>query len=240
MAQESLGRKKGIADIVFVIDVSGSMGACLSALKTNIGTLVDCMVNPGANAEAVVKDWRIKVCGYRDALADGSAWWEEHPFTNDVGQVRADLSSLEPKGGGDEPEALLDALWKIAKLPAAGKGESADGGTWRHHHDAARCVIVFTDASCHMTTHSAEAGGASWEDVAREAMAARLRISLYAPETDCYQTISGIDKCEWEQVGTLSDAQEKMEEFSRDTANFRKTMEQLAKSISVSSTTPTL
>jgi hypothetical protein len=71
-------------------------------------------------------------------------------------------------------------------------------------------------------------------------MAARLRISLYAPETDCYQTVSAIDKCEWEIVGSLSDAVEKMAEFSANTANFRKTMEQLAKSISVSSTTPTL
>jgi len=91
-----------------------------------------------------------------------------------------------------------------------------------------------------MTTSSPEAGGATFDDVAREVMAARIRLSLYAPETDCYQTISAIDKCEWEMVGTLSDAVEKMQEFSANTANFKKTMEQLAKSISVSATTPTL
>ncbi len=238
MTQASLSKKKGIADIVFLIDISGSMGPCLDALKANIGTLVDYMVNPGENAEAVVKDWRIKVCGYRDANADGSQWWVEQPFTNDVSQVRSDLASLKPAGGGDEPESLLDGLWKMAKLPAANKGEAADGNTWRHHHDAARVVIVFTDASCHMTT--SEAGGATFDDVAREVMAARIRLSLYAPETDCYHTISAIDKCEWEAVGTLSDAVEKMKEFSSNSANFKKTMEQLAKSITVSSTTPTL
>jgi len=91
MSQESLAKKKGIADIIFLLDISGSMGPCIEALKSNIGTLVDYMVNPGPNAEAVVKDWRIKICGYRDAKADGSAWWQEAPFTNDVVQVRADL-----------------------------------------------------------------------------------------------------------------------------------------------------
>ena len=240
MEQDALGKKKGIADIVFLIDVSGSMGKCIDALKNNVGVLVDSMVNPGPNAEAVVKDWRIKVCGYRDAKVDGADWWEEKPFTSDISQVRADIATLEAKGGDDEPESLLDGLWKLAKLPASAKGEPADGSTWRHHHDAARCVIAFTDASCHMTTSAPEAGGANFDDVAREVMAARLRLSLYAPEADCYQTISAIDKCEWEIVGSLSDAQEKMVEFSANVANFRKTMEQLAKSISVSSTTPTL
>ena len=240
MAQDSLGRNKGIADIVFLIDISGSMQTCIDALKSNIGVLVEKMVNPGANASAVVTDWRIKVCGYRDASQDGSMWWEEKGFTSDVSQVRADIDTLEADGGGDEPESLLDGLWKLAKMPAAAKGDVADANSWRHYHDAARCVIAFTDASCHMVTSIPEAGGASFDDVAREVMAARLRLSLYAPETDCYQTVSAIDKCEWEMVGSLSDAGEKMKEFTANTENFKKTMEQLAKSISVSSTTPTL
>lgn len=240
MSQESLGKKKGVADIVFLIDVSGSMQPCLDALKNNIGSLVDQMTNPGPNAEAVVKDWRIKICGYRDAKADNEMWWEEKSFTNDVAQVRSDLATLVANGGGDEPESLLDGLWKLSKMPANIKGQSAEANSWRHYHDAARCVIVFTDASCHMVTMLPEAGGASFDDVAREVMAARLRLSIYAPETDCYLTIAGIDKCEVEFVGTLSDAVEKMKEFSANTANFRKTMEQLAKSISVSAVTPTL
>lgn len=240
MEQDALRMKKGIADIVFLIDISGSMSKCIEALKNNIGVLVDSMVNPGPNAEAVVKDWRIKICGFRDATADEALWWEEKPFTSDVSQVRADIATFEAKGGGDEPESLLDGLWKLAKMPAMGKGEVADGNTWRHHHDAARCVIAFTDATCHMTTSAPETGGVNFDDVAREVMAARLRLSLYAPEADCYQTVSAIDKCEWQIVGSLSDAQAKMAEFSGNVANFKKTMEQIAKSISVSSTTPTL
>ena len=238
--QNSLGKKKGVADIVFLLDVSGSMQPCLDALKANISKLVEYMTQPGANEPAVVADWRIKICGYRDAKADGDQWWEESAFTDDLDQIHACLGALEAKGGGDEPESLLDGLWRLAKMSASAAGAQPEPDYWRHHHDAARCVIVFTDASCHMVTGSPGAGGASFEDVAREVMAARLRLSIYCPEADCYQSISGIDKCEIEFIGSLSDAVEKMAEFSRDTANFRKTMQQLAKSISVSSVTPTL
>jgi len=240
MAQDSLGKKKGVADIAFLVDVSGSMQPCLDALKDNIASLIEFMTNPGPNEPAVVNDWRIKVCGYRDAAADGSAWWEEFEFTNDVATARSQLDALEAKGGGDEPESLLDGLWRLSQLRAAEKGAQMEPDAWRHHHDAARCVIVFTDASCHMTTQDAAAGGATFDDVAREVMAARLRLSIYCPEADCYQSVAAIDKCEIEFVGSLSDAVSKMAEFSRDKANFRKTMQQLAKSISVSAATPAL
>ena len=155
--------------------------------------------------------------------------------------MRSDLSRLEAKGGGDEPESLLDALWKLAKMPAAtNAGDLADANSWRHRHDAARCVIVFTDASCHMETSIPEAGGASFDDVVREIISNKLRLSIFCPETDCYLALSEIDKSEVEFVGTLSDAVNKMKEFTRDTEKFRRTMAQIAKSISVSSDTPLL
>lgn len=238
--QNSLGKKKGVADIVFLLDVSGSMQPCLDALKANISKLVEYMTQPGANEPAVVADWRIKICGYRDAKADGDQWWEEGDFTNNLDAIHMSLEVLRAQGGGDEPESLLDGLWRLAKMPVSAAGAQPESDRWRHHHDAARCVIVFTDASCHMVTGSAEAAGASFEDVAREVMAARMRLSIYCPEADCYQSISAIDMCEMEFIGSLSDAVDKMTEFSRDTANFKKTMQQLAKSISVSSVTPTL
>ncbi len=240
MEQQSLGKKRGIADIVVLIDVSGSMGKCLDALRRNVEVMVDSMVNPGPNESAVVADWRIKVAGYRDYAADKQYWWEEFPFTRDVAEVKANLGKLEPKGGGDEPEGLLDALWVLAKMPVTEKSQE-DPNSWRYRSDAARIVIVFTDASCHMTTLIPEAGGAVFEDVAREVMAARLRINLFCPEADCYTAdLSMIDAIEIELVGSLSDAVEKMDEFTSNPENFKKTLRALAKSISASAVTPTL
>lgn len=240
MAQESLAKKRGIADIVILLDISGSMQKCIDALKRNVEVMVDSMVNPGPNADAVVADWRIKVAGYRDYAADKNLWWEEFPFSRDVAEVKADIGKLEAKGGGDEPEGLLDALWVLAKTPATDKGIE-DENCWRYRSDAARVVIVFTDASCHMTTLIPDAGGAGFEDVAREVMAAKLRISLFCPEADCYTAdLSMIDAIEIETVGSLSDAVEQMDAFTSNPENFKKTLRALAKSISASSVTPTL
>jgi hypothetical protein len=240
MSQESLAKKKGIADIVFLIDISGSMGPCLEALKSNIGTLVDFMVKPGANASASVSDWRIKVCGYSDFNADGANWWEERPFSRDVSQVRSDLASLSLKGGGDEPESLLDGLWKVAKMPAANKGESADENSWRYRSDAARVVVVFSDASFHLTTSLPEASGATFDDVANAIQEARLRLQVYAPNADCYMDLSSVDKCKWINIGDLSNAVEAMKEFTANTANFTETLKALAKTITQSVETPAL
>lgn len=240
MTQESLGKVKGVADIVFLLDVSGSMQPCLDALKENIGVFFDQMSNPGPNEGPVVKDWRVKICGYRDAKADGNHWWVEMPFTSDPAQVRTNLTSLEAKGGGDEPETMLDALWKLAKMPEAVKGESAEENAWRYHSSAARCVVVFTDATTQMATSIPEAAGAAFDDVATAIEGARLRLSIFCPEADCYQSIATIDKCEIELIGSLSDAREKMKEYTRDTSNFRKVMAQLAKSVSASADTPAL
>jgi hypothetical protein len=241
MEQGSLGKKRGIADIVLLIDITGSMQSCLDALRTNIEVMINGMVNPGPNADAVVKDWRIKVVGFRDVRADGDHWWEESPFETDVSAVRGHLAKLQAAGGDDEPESLLDALWKLATQPATGKGEQTDSLKWRHRSDAARVVIAFTDASCHMTTSLPEAGGAGFEDVAREIMAAKLRISLFCPEADCYTaSFSMIDAIEIETIGSLSDAKEKMKEFTGNPEHFKNTLRALAKSISASSVTPTL
>lgn len=233
--QNSLVRKKGIADIVFLIDCTGSMQPCLSALAGNIGRLLETMVTPAANAAAVVSDWRAKVCGYRDAIADGGLWWSESPFTNDPTQVRAALATLEPKGGGDEPESLLDALWKLARMPVAEKGAAADGGTWRHRHDSVRCIIVFTDASTHMATAIPEAGGATSEDVIREVLNAKFKLFIFCPEAECYHVLQSIDGVEMDFVGSLTDAKEQMKAFSEDHENFRRVMEELGRSITVAS-----
>lgn len=235
MSQESLNRKKGVADIVFLIDTSGSMKPCLTALTQNVGRLIETMVNPGANAAAAVSDWRAKVCGYRDAKADGAQWWTETGFTSDMAQIRADLAALEPKGGGDEPESLLDGLWKLTKLPVSEKGAAPDPASWRHRHDAVRCIIVFTDATTHMATAIPEAAGATSDDVIREMLNAKFKLFFFCPEAECYHVLSSIDGVEMDFVGSLTDAREQMKAFSEDMNNFKKVMEQLGKSISMTS-----
>jgi hypothetical protein len=242
---QTRAKTKGVADLVFVVDVSGSMATCIDALRTNIEMFVDSLSRGDANNAAPVKDWRGKVVGYRDfesAEADGLPWIVDNPFVRDAGALKAQLATLQAVGGGDEPESLLDALYKVASMEAIPKGsQSEDPNKWRYRSDAARVVIVFTDASFKETMGIPEAKGGSLQDVANVIMANRVILSLFAPNFEGYDRLSQIDKSEWEVVEFEGlNPQQALERFTSDPVNFRTTLKQLAASVSRSAETVAL
>ena len=86
-------------------------------------------------------------------------------------------------------------------MEASPKGaQSEDPGKWRYRSDAARVVVVFTDASFKETMSIPEAKGGALQDVANVVMANRIILSLFAPNFEGYDRLSQIDKSEWEVV----------------------------------------
>ena len=242
---QSRGKTKGVADIVFMIDVSGSMEPCIDALRMNIEAFVESLSRGDANNAAPVKDWRAKVVGYRDldsAEGEGIPWIVDNPFVRDVAALKAQLTGLRATGGGDEPESLLDALFKVATMEAMPKGsQTVDPNKWRYRSDAARVVIVFTDASFKETMGIPEAKGGSLQDVANVVMANRIILSLFAPNFEGYDRLSQIDKSEWEVVEYEGmSPQAALQKFTSDPVNFRNTLKQLAASVSRSAETVAL
>jgi hypothetical protein len=238
-------KTKGVADIVFVVDVTGSMTPIIDALRKNIETFIDSLSRGDANNAAPVKDWRGKVVGYRDiehAEAEGLPWIEENPFVRDAVALKAQLAGLRAAGGGDEPESLLDVLYKVATMEASPKGaQGEDPNKWRYRSEAARVVIVFTDASFKETMSIPEAKGGSLQDVANVVMANRIILSLFAPNFEGYDRLSQIDKSEWEVVEYEGlTPQEALQKFTADPVNFRTTLKQLAASVSKSAETVAL
>jgi hypothetical protein len=238
---QARAKTKGDADVDFLIDVSGSMSPIIDALRRNIEAFVDSL-SSGANNVAPVRDWRGKVVGYRDieaAQSEGLEWLEDHPFVNDAAALKAQLAELRAEGGGDEPESLLDALYKVATMEASPKGaQSVDPNKWRYRSDAARVVVVFTDASFKETMSIQEAKGGALQDVANVVMANRIILSLFAPNFEGYDRLSQIDKSEWEVVEYEGlNPQEALQKFTADPANFRTTLKQLAASVSRSAET---
>jgi hypothetical protein len=234
-----------VADIVFLVDVSGSMQPCLDALVRNIEVFVDSLSRGDANNAAPVKDWRGKIVGYRDyesADSEGLPWIEDHPFVRDAVALKAQLGTLRAQGGGDEPESLLDALYTVATMEASPKGAQAEEPTkWRYRSDAARVVVVFTDASFKETLQIPQARGGALQDVANVVMANRIILSLFAPNFEGYDRLSQIDKSEWEVVEYEGlSPQEALQRYTADAANFRTTLKQLAASVSKSAETVAL
>ena len=242
---QTRARTKGVADVVFLIDVSGSMAPIIDALRTNIEAFVDSLSRGDANNASPVRDWRGKVVGYRDieaAHSEGMEWFEDNPFVRDTAALKTQLASLRAQGGGDEPESLLDALYKVASMEATPKGaQSEHANKWRYRSDAARVVVVFTDASFKETMSLPEAKGGALQDVANIVMANRIILSLFAPNFEGYDRLSQIDKSEWEVVEYEGlSPQEALRKFTEDPQNFRTTLKQLAASVSRSAETVAL
>ncbi len=235
MSQEV--RVRGVADIVFVVDVTGSMQPCIDALRENIKVFVDTLASTDANNGSPVKDWRGRVVGYRDFKADGEREWIiDNPFVRDPSALKSQLAALEARGGGDEPESLLDVLYRVAKCEDAAKGEAESDRKWRNRGAAARVVVVFTDASYHPTMAIPEASGGTASDAKIAMIQSKIRLSVFAPELPCYDELSDLPHSEVTPI-PLNGASPvaALEAFTRDAANFKATLEQLAKSVSQSS-----
>lgn len=128
-------------DIVFCIDVTGSMGGILDTVKANALRFYPDLQNELSEKDKSVDSLRIRVIAFRDFEADGSDAIEELPFVRipeEDGRFSSFVSSLRPMGGGDEPENGLEAI------AMAIKSDWDKGGDKQRH-----LVVVWSDASTH-------------------------------------------------------------------------------------------
>jgi len=247
---------KGVVDIVVLLDVSGSMQECIDAVKGSISTFITGLAAKDANNESPIKDWRMKICGYRDHQAGESTWFVDNPFVRDAAAVQAQLSAgnMQAFAGGDEPESLLDALYKVAKMEQAGVQDAEDAGKWRARGTAARAVIFFTDATFKTPMTIPEAVGGGVSDVITALVSSRIILCGFCPEWEGYLELASADRAEFDFVATVSDtpalaglgkpgvegraamlaAVNALKAKSSNSAAFTKIMVQLAKTISKS------
>jgi len=220
----------GVCDFIFLVDGTGSMEPCMAALKENIGAFVDELVE---NPQTPVRDWRGRVICYRDHHYD-SDWWQPAPFVRTADHLKRQIAALGAHGGGDEPESLLDALYKICNMEEDSRGaQEPSVEKWRHSREAVRVVVVFTDATFHPKMSIPEAKGGTFEDIAHLATAHKIILIFYAPEHECYDLLSSIDKSQWEPIAGPN-FQDGLKQFTNNKENFRKAMLALARSMSKS------
>ena len=234
-------KTKGVVDIVFLLDATGSMAPCIDALKENIRVFVDSLTVSSGNNVSPVKDWRAKIVGFRDFEADKEPWLD-NPFVRKVDELKDQLTRLNAEGGGDEPESLLDAIYRVAKMEQSEKGAPTEDPTkWRYRSAAARIVIVFTDASYKEKMAIPEAKGGTIDDVFNAIQEHRIILSIFAPAMPCYDKLSEVDKSEYMAIAVGPEGPQKaLAAFTADQANFKETLRQLAASVSKSAETPLL
>ena len=103
-------------DMVFCIDVTGSMGPFLDSVKSMVQNLYDDLVRELAGRSRLSRNFRAKIIAFRDYYADGEEYaMNESRFYNltdpdDNLEFCEYVAGLKQGGGGDEPENALEAL----------------------------------------------------------------------------------------------------------------------------------
>ncbi|CAF1526217.1 unnamed protein product [Rotaria sp. Silwood1] len=127
---ELVKHDSSILDLAFAMDCTGSMSSYIEAATKNIRSIVE---------EIVVSeksDVRLALVEYRDHPPQDSTFVTRvHNFTSKVKEMKGWLEQCKADGGGDEPEAVADALQDILKL------------SWRP--EATKICILISDAPPH-------------------------------------------------------------------------------------------
>jgi hypothetical protein len=188
-------------DIVFCIDVTGSMTPILDQVKANALRFYDDVQSNLTAKGKNIDELRVRVVAFRDIVADGEAALQESPFFAlpiEQGGFSDFVNGLVAEGGGDAPESGLEAV-ALAMTSA-----------WTTRGDRRRqVVVVWTDQPAHPLEASAlppELGGRVpadfsaltdlWEDPQGPLGSSSKRLILFAPDGPGWSDISGV----WENV----------------------------------------
>ena len=202
--QSSLAAPRGLSyavDIVFCVDVTGSMTPIIDQVKTNALRFYDDVQSNLTAKGKNVDQLRVRVIAFRDFAADGAAALDESPFFT-LPDERADFSEfvngLVAEGGGDAPESGLEAVALAIDSP------------WTTTGDRRRQVIVvWTDQPAQSLSPSVlppdiasrvpadfSALTDAWEDEQGRMGSSSKRLILFAPDGPGWSDISGV----WENV----------------------------------------
>jgi hypothetical protein len=188
-------------DIVFCIDVTGSMDPIIDAVKANALRFYDDVQDNLTAKGKNVDELRVRVIAFRDFAADGEAAMQESPFYRlpDERSAFSDfVNGLIAEGGGDAPESGLEAVALAMNSP------------WTTRGDRRRqVVVVWTDQPANPLDPSVvpaelrarvpgdfSALTDLWEDTQGPLGASSKRLILFAPDGPGWSDISAV----WENV----------------------------------------
>jgi hypothetical protein len=194
-------RLRYAVDIVFCIDVTGSMGPILDRVKANALRFYDDVQKNLTDKGKNVDELRVRVIAFRDFKADGAAALQESPFFSLPGEQAGFaefVRGLVPEGGGDAPESGLEAVALAIHSPWTASGDRRR-----------QVIVVWTDSPAQPLDPGTvpipytdnipgdfSALTDLWENEQGVMGASSKRLILFAPDGPGWTDISGV----WENV----------------------------------------
>ena len=210
---------KGVADIVFCFDITGSMTDIINSVKDSVEKLVEGFATYDSS---VTLDWRARVMGYRDFEEDTEYLVNDRPFVTTVEELRDQIAGMEAKEytGGDDPESTLDAIWYASKK-----------SDWREN--CHKIVVVFTDDAPkpvnEKTIKDISGADDDIEVLAQELNVKHIKLFLWGKKDPVYDALTKIPRADIVQLEN-PEVDFKALDFNTLMTTIGKTVSQLASS----------
>ena len=188
-------------DIVFCIDVTGSMTPILDAVKANALRFYDDVQANLTDKGKNVDELRVRIIAFRDFAADPETALQESSFfalPDERTIFGAFVDGLIPEGGGDAPESGLEAVALAINSPWTSRGDRRR-----------QVIVVWTDQPAHPLNFAVlppdlassvptdfSALTDLWEDPQGPLGSSSKRLILFAPDGPGWSDISA----SWENV----------------------------------------
>lgn len=184
-------------DLAFCIDTTGSMQGEIDMVKEKVKSLTAKLCT-GKPAPIV----RIGLVAFRDR---GDTYVTRvYPFTDDVDSFVKDISSLQADGGGDEPEAVNEALHA-----------AVHDLTWSKEKKTAKLLFLIGDAGPSFYVNDFK-----WNEESSKAIAQGIQINTIGCdglESSATNGTSGVDV--FKQIAKLTDGQFEMLAYKTQVTN---------------------
>ena len=119
-------------DVIFVLDVTGSMQPAIDGVRQSIGAFVDGLSQRDLDVQVGLTSFRDRVDDLGVTPEDPVSFnFDGMGVTRDLDAFRARVKALEARGGGDPPESALDALVHASRQ--------------KYRPDSFRVLVLITD-----------------------------------------------------------------------------------------------
>jgi len=117
-------------DVVLLVDTTGSMGGAIDNVKANLQDVIN-------DVRAAQPTAHFAVASYRDSGDGAELFRVRQNLTDDAAALQAAVNGLDADGGGDAPEAWINALFQVSD------------GAIAYRAGSSRIVVLVGDAPSH-------------------------------------------------------------------------------------------
>jgi hypothetical protein len=216
---------KGVVDVVFCLDASGSMAPCIDGVRRNVGAFLDGLSDDTNRRIDCRIDFLAHSCDEAGNVMRSDSLRRHGPeltstlygqkpdpgafFTTDMAEIRAGLNGVDVYGD----EAMLVALDLCLDFP------------WRPRGGCHRVVVVLTDEPLESNA-DAKGQRRMIGAVIDKIHALGVMLFLVGPKSAGFEELAEADKSQYQQVGQTHDG--------LGSLDFARVLSHIGKSVSVS------